>query len=68
MTSSSSAENPPEVSSIERRLRALLEHVVVPITVILSYFGERAIMLGNALAIMPSPCVTSFGCRGASRR
>jgi len=37
---------------MERRLRTLLEHVVAPIEIILRYFGERAIMLGNALSAL----------------
>lgn len=52
MTTSSSADNPPEVSPVERRLRAGLDHVVAPITIILQYFGERAIMLGSSTAAL----------------
>ena len=50
MTTTSSADNPPEVPPYERRLRTFLDHLVAPILVILNYFGERAIMLGNALS------------------
>jgi hypothetical protein len=50
MSTTSSTDNPPEVSPIERRLRVFLEYLIAPITIILNYFGERAIMLGNALA------------------
>jgi len=52
MTTSSSAENPPEISPVERRMRAVLDYVIAPITVILNYFGDRAIMLGQALAAL----------------
>src|SRR5262245_49718500 len=50
MTTTSSAENPPELSPVERRLRTALEYLVVPLTMILRYFGERAIMLGDAMS------------------
>jgi phospholipid/cholesterol/gamma-HCH transport system permease protein len=50
MTTTSSADNPPDVPPYERRLRRFLDHLVAPIFVILNYFGERAIMLGDALA------------------
>jgi phospholipid/cholesterol/gamma-HCH transport system permease protein len=50
MTTTSSADNPPELSPIERRLRTALEYLVVPLMVILRYFGERAIMLGDAMS------------------
>ncbi len=52
---SSSAENPPEISPVERRLRAALEYLSAPIMIILNYFGERAIMLGNAMAALFRP-------------
>jgi phospholipid/cholesterol/gamma-HCH transport system permease protein len=52
MTTSSSADNPPEVSSLERRLRALILNLGAPLTIFLSYFGDRAIMLGKALAAL----------------
>ena len=52
MSTTSSAENPPEVSPVERRMRALLEHLSAPMWIILNYFGERAIMLGKALAAL----------------
>jgi len=52
MSATSSAENPPEVSPVERRLRVFLGYLVAPITVLLNYFGERAIMLGKALAAL----------------
>jgi phospholipid/cholesterol/gamma-HCH transport system permease protein len=55
MTTSSSAENPPEVSPVERRMRAVLQYVGAPIVIILNYFGERAIMLGNAMAALFRP-------------
>jgi len=48
MTTSSSADDSPEIRPLERRARAALAYVIAPATVILSYFGERAIMLGNA--------------------
>jgi hypothetical protein len=47
MTTSSSADDSPEIRPLERRARAALAYVIAPATVILSYFGERAIMLGN---------------------
>ena len=50
MTTTSSADNPPEVPPYERRFRTLLDHLVAPIFIILNYFGERAIMLGDALS------------------
>ena len=52
MTTTSSADNPPELSPVERRLRTALEHMVVPLTIILRYFGERAILLGDALTAL----------------
>jgi len=52
MTTSSSADNPPEVSSLERRLRALILNLGAPLTLLLGYFGDRAIMLGHALAAL----------------
>jgi phospholipid/cholesterol/gamma-HCH transport system permease protein len=52
MTTSSSADNPPEVSPLERRLRALILNLGAPLTLFLSYFGDRAIMLGNAIAAL----------------
>jgi len=50
MTTTSSADSPPEVPPYERRFRTLLDHLVAPIFIILNYFGERAIMLGDALS------------------
>ena len=50
MTTTSSADNPPEVPPYERRFRTILDHLVAPIFIILNYFGERAIMLGDALS------------------
>ena len=52
MTTTSSADNPPEVPPYERRFRTLLDHLVAPIFIILNYFGERAIMLGHALSAL----------------
>jgi len=52
MSTTSSAENPPEISPMERRLRTLLEHLVAPLEIILRYFGERAMMLGNAMSAL----------------
>jgi len=52
MTTTSSADNPPEVPPYERRFRTLLDHLVAPILIILNYFGERAIMLGHALSAL----------------
>jgi phospholipid/cholesterol/gamma-HCH transport system permease protein len=52
MTTSSSADNPPEVPALERRLRALILNLGAPLTMFLSYFGDRAIMLGNAIAAL----------------
>ena len=37
---------------MERRLRTLLEHLVAPLEIILRYFGERAMMLGNAMSAL----------------
>jgi phospholipid/cholesterol/gamma-HCH transport system permease protein len=50
MSTTSSADNPPEVSPAERRARRVLDYVSAPLAVILNYFGERAIMLGDALS------------------
>jgi len=50
MTTTSSADNPPEVPPYERRFRTILDHLIAPVFIILNYFGERAIMLGNALS------------------
>jgi len=52
MTTSSSADNPPEIPKIERRLRGALEYLIAPGTIILDYFGVRAIMLGRATAAL----------------
>src|SRR4029079_10710682 len=52
MTTTSSADNPPEVPPYERRFRTLLDHLVAPILIILNYFGERAIKLGHALSAL----------------
>ena len=52
MTTSSSADNPPEIPKIERRLRGALEYLIAPGTIILDYFGVRAIMLGSATAAL----------------
>jgi phospholipid/cholesterol/gamma-HCH transport system permease protein len=50
MTTTSSADNPPEIPPYERRFRSVLDHLVAPVFIILNYFGERAIMLGDALS------------------
>jgi phospholipid/cholesterol/gamma-HCH transport system permease protein len=55
MSTTPSAGDPPEVSPLERRLRAFLEYLIVPLTLIFAYFGERAIFLGNALAALFRP-------------
>ena len=52
MSTTSSVDDPPEISPMERRLRTVLEHFVAPIEIILRYFGERAIMLGNAMSAL----------------
>jgi phospholipid/cholesterol/gamma-HCH transport system permease protein len=52
MTTSSSTEDSPEIRPLERRARAVLEYVIAPAAVILNYFGERAIMLGNAMSAL----------------
>jgi phospholipid/cholesterol/gamma-HCH transport system permease protein len=52
MSTTSSAENPPEISPVERKLRGFLEHLIAPIWGLLNYFGERAIMLGKSLAAL----------------
>jgi len=52
MTTSSSADNPPETSQVEQRLRRVLEYMSAPVGIILNYFGERAIMLGQAMAAL----------------
>jgi phospholipid/cholesterol/gamma-HCH transport system permease protein len=52
MTTSSSADNPPEIPSIERRLRGALQYLIAPGTIVLDYFGVRAIMLGSATAAL----------------
>ena len=52
MTTSSSADNPPEIPNLERRLRGALEYLIAPGTIILDYFGVRAMMLGSATAAL----------------
>ena len=52
MTTTSSADNPPEIPKFERRLRGALEYLIAPGTIILDYFGVRAIMLGSATAAL----------------
>ena len=52
MTTSSSADNPPEIPTLERRLRGVLEYLIAPGTIILDYFGVRAMMLGSATAAL----------------
>src|SRR5262245_37569637 len=52
MTTTSSADNPPEVPSVEQRARAVLGYLGAPLTIILRYFGERAIMLGDSIAAL----------------
>jgi len=52
MTTTSSADNPPEVPPYERRFRTILDHLIAPVFIILNYFGERAIMLGHALSAL----------------
>jgi len=52
MTTSSSADNPPEIPTLERRLRGALAYLIAPGTIILDYFGVRAMMLGSATAAL----------------
>jgi phospholipid/cholesterol/gamma-HCH transport system permease protein len=52
MTTSSSADNPPEIPTLERRLRGALGYLIAPGTIILDYFGVRAMMLGSATAAL----------------
>jgi phospholipid/cholesterol/gamma-HCH transport system permease protein len=55
MSTASSADNEPDVSAVERRLRGVVHYLAAPGAVILTYFGERAIMLGKALAALFRP-------------
>jgi phospholipid/cholesterol/gamma-HCH transport system permease protein len=52
MTTTSSADNPPDPSPVERRARVIVDYVTAPIFIILNYFGERAIMLGKSLSAL----------------
>jgi phospholipid/cholesterol/gamma-HCH transport system permease protein len=54
-TTSSSADEQPEVSAVERRLRTVVQYLVAPVKIILEYFGERAILLGDALSGLVRP-------------
>jgi len=49
MSEADSADSAPNPSAVERRMRGVLDLLALPLRALFSYFGDHALMLGQAL-------------------